>query len=115
MKIGSHEWYRQKYRDKVRNENKLKYREKLQVYLSLELREIKGISPELYEDIKKAFPEMDERLTLDEARMNKLFRKIFAESSLKALEMSYKLDGSFNELDNDPNFDLVERETEGIK
>lgn len=115
MRVGSYEWYIQKYKDTRREEAQLRYRDKLKVFLGLNLQELKEAGHPIYDIVKKAFPNLDEMATLDEARIVKLFDKIFNESSLKALELTYRLDGSMSDLENDPDYERVERETVDIK
>lgn len=115
MRFGSHEWYVRKYKEQQKLEAELKYRDKLKVFLGLNLGELKEADHPLYEIIKKEFPTMNDKMSLDEARMTKLLKKVFMESSMKALELTYKLDGSLTDITNDPDYDLVERETSDIK
>lgn len=115
MRYGSVEWYRQKNKERLRKEAELSYRDKLKVHLNIPLIELKETNPTLYEMVMKKYPLIDERATLDEARMIKLFEKVFVESSMKAIEMLYRLDGSMSDLTNDPNYEEVERATEDIK
>lgn len=115
MKFGSHEWYRQKYKEQQRIEAELRYRDKLKVFLGIRLEELKEAKHPLYAIIKKEFPDLDDMMTIDEARITKLLKKVFTESSMKALELTYKLDGSLTDIVNEPNYDLVERETKDIK
>lgn len=113
MKYGDHNYYLDKYKKVAQEQSKLKFKDKLKVWLSLPLVEMKDTS--LYKIIKSAYPELADEATLDEARMTKLFDKIFRESSQKALELSYKLDGSLADMSIDINFDDVDDATEGVK
>lgn len=115
MKYGSNEWYRKKYQDEVKATANIKYRDKVKVFLGLSLEELEKAGHPLYEIIVKQYPNLDKKATLDEARILKLFDKVFSESSMKALEMLYKLDGSMSDLENEPDYDEVEEATEGIK
>lgn len=115
MKKGSMEWYKAKHRETLRMEAELSYRDKIKVYLNLPLHELKEANPVLYQVVKEKYRTLDDNATLDEARMIKLFEKVFVESSMKALEMLYKLDGSMSDLTNDPDWEEVEAATEGIK
>lgn len=113
MKYGDHNYYLDKYKKVAQEQSKLRFKDKLKVWLSLPLIEMKDTS--LYKIIKAAYPELSDEATLDEARMTKLFDKIFRESSQKALELSYKLDGSLADMSIDINFDDVDEATEGVK
>lgn len=115
MKYGSNEWYRKRYQDVVKEEARLSYRDKVKTYLSFSLEELEKAGHPLYEIINRAYPGLDKKATLDEARILKLFDKVFSESSMKALEMLYKLDGSMNNLENEPDYDEIEEATVGIK
>lgn len=113
MKFGDELWYKKKYEEIAKAEARLKYKDKLRVFLSFSVKDIKGTP--LEQTIRKVFPEVDENATLDELRIMKLFDKVFVESSMKAMELTYKLDGSMNDLAEDPDFDEVDIATEGIK
>lgn len=115
MKYGSSEYYRERYRDVVKEEAKLKYRDKVKVFLSFSLKELKAAKHPLYDVIMKKFPTMDEDATLDEVRIFKLFEKVFNEGSMKALEMTYRLDGSMNDLVNEPDYEELDEALEDIK
>ncbi len=94
MKQFSREWYIEKNKEVVKEAAMLDYRDKIRVWLSLPIDELK--STPLYQMITDKYPGI-EHLTLDEARIIKLFEKIFKENSQRALEFSYKLDGSMDE------------------
>lgn len=115
MRFGSAEWYSEKYKRIIKETAKLKYRDKLKVYLSLSLGELRENGSPLYDIVKKEFPEMTDDMSLDEARMTKLFKKVFMESSMKALELTYRLDGSLSDITNEPDFDELEEALKEVK
>lgn len=114
MKFGDELWYKKKHEELIKAEARIKYKDRLKVFLSLSIDDIPKSSP-LGETLRKVFPNADPNTTLDELRVMKLFDKIFVESSMKAMELSYKLDGSMNDLVEDPDFDEIDVATEGIK
>ena len=115
MRKGSYEWYLEKYKQQIKETARMNYRDKLKVMLSLDLGTVKEINSTLYGIIKNEFPNLDDKDTLDTARMTKLMKKVFMESSMKALELTYKLDGSLSDLSVEPDYETLERELEDIK
>lgn len=96
-------------------ESELKFKDRLRVYMSLSLAELKKHGHPLYDVISKKYPNLDESLTVDDARVLKLMEKIFVESSNKSIELSYKLDGSLNDAKVQFDFEEIERLTKGVK
>lgn len=114
-RMGSHEYMVERRKEVIKQEAQMSYRDHLKVYLSFSLKELKQMKSPIYDIVKNAFPSMDENTTLYDARVTKLFDKIFRESSMKALELTFKLDGSMSDLTNEPNYDEVTENTGGIK
>lgn len=115
VRYGSHSYYVERKKEVIKQEARLSHRDKLKIYLSYTLEELKEMNHPLYDIVHKAFPELHEKATIDDARLTKLFDKMFREGSIKTLELSYKLDGSMSDLVNDPDFDEIDEATEGIK
>lgn len=115
MRVGSHKWLVERKKETLRQEAALSYRDKLKVYLTFTLEELKEMKHPLYDIVKKTFPNLPETATLDDARFVKFFDKLFRESSTKVMEMSFKLDGSMSDLTNDPDYAEVEEAMKGVK
>lgn len=114
MKFGDNkEFYRERQKEILKEEAMLRYKDKLKVWLSLSVGELKNTP--LYKMIKGQYPDLDENATLDEVRIIKLFDKAFVESSFKALEMTWKLDGSMNDVSVKVNFDDLNKEIGDIE
>lgn len=115
VRYGSHQYNLERKKEVIKAEARLNHRDKLKIYLSYTIGELKEMNHPLYDIIHKAFPTLHENATIDDARLTKLFDKMFREGSIKTLELSYKLDGSMSDLTNDPDFDEIDSATEGIK
>lgn len=115
VRYGSHQYNLERKKEVIKAEAMLNHRDKLKIYLSYTIGELKEMNHPLYDIIHKAFPTLHENSTIDDARITKLFDKMFREGSIKTLELSYKLDGSMSDLTNDPDFDEIDSATEGIK
>jgi hypothetical protein len=113
MRIGDEMWYKERLNAILKHEAKLSYKDKLKVFLSLTVEELAGTP--LEETIRRAFPNVNEKTTLDELRLFKLWDKVLVESSMKAMELTYKLDGSMHDLAPDTDFEEIEIATEGIE
>ena len=113
MRYGDQKYYEEKFKKMVDEEKKIKYRDKIRVWLSLTLEDIKETP--LGKKIKVLYPEIDEKVTLDELRIMKLFDKVFNESSMKAMELLYKLDGSMKDISVEINFDEIDDNLDGVK
>lgn len=114
VRIGSQEWYRKRYKDLVKEEAKLSNREKFKVSLSLTLKDLKVMKHPLYDVIKQKYPKLADETRISDARDFKLLEKVFTESSMKALEMTYKLDGSLTDIKNEVDYETVEKMTEDV-
>lgn len=114
MRVGSQEWYRNRYKDLVREEAKLSNREKFKVSLSLTLKDLKVMKHPLYDVIKQKYPKLSDETRISDARDFKLLEKVFTESSMKALEMTYKLDGSLTDIKNEVDYETIEQMTEDV-
>lgn len=115
MKYMSHEYLRERYKAQLKENAELKYKDKVKVFLGFRVKELKEMGHPLYKIVKKAFPDLNEEATLDEARITKLFEKVFYESSMKALELTFRLDGSMSDLESEPDYDEIDNATEGVK
>lgn len=70
-----------------------------------------------YAEIKEAFNnEISDDVTVDEVRVLTLFRQMLkgGTAGMKAMELTYRLDGSLNNLDSEVDFDDFKEGTEGI-
>ena len=115
VRYGSHEYMVKRQTEVLKQEARLSYKNKLKVYLSFSVKELKEMKHPLYDIVIKAFPTIDENATLDDARITRLLDSALRLGSIKAIEMTYKLDGSMSDLAAEPNYDLIEEETEGVK
>lgn len=115
IRFGSHEYMLERKREVIKAEAKMNYKDRLKVYLSFNVKELKEMKSPLYDIIISKFPDIDENATLDDMRIVKLFDNMISLGSSKAIELSYKLDGSMSDLSNEPDYELIEEETEGIK
>mgnify|MGYP003558508269 FL=1 len=78
--------------------------------MNMKLKDLEGFP--VYERLVKLG--YDTEMMIKEIRMNELLRKGLVEGSMKALELSFKLDGSLSDITIDVNFEEIEEETEGI-
>ena len=115
IRYGTHEWLQLRRKEIIKQEAQFNYKDRLKVYLSFSIQELEEMGHPLYKVIKKAFPTIDKSLTLDDARLTKLFESAISLGSIKALELTYKLDGSMSDLSNEPDYETISDETEGIK
>lgn len=71
----------------------------------------------LYEEIKEQFGEkVSDDLLLDEVRVMSLHRQVLrgGTAGIKAIELTYRLDGTLNNIENEVDLEDVEKATEGI-
>jgi aminoglycoside phosphotransferase family enzyme len=115
IRYGSFDYMLEKKREIIKQEAQLNYKDKLKVYLNFDIKELKEMNHPIYNIIKRSYPDIDETLKLDDVRITKLFDNMISLGSTKALELSYKLDGSMSDLTPEPDYDLISEETEGIK
>lgn len=115
IRYGSHEYMMERNREVIRTEAQLNHKDRLRVYLSFKVDELKEMKHPLYGIIKKAFPEIQDDATLDDVRITKLFENMISLGSSKAIELSYKLDGSMSDLAVEPDYDAINDATKGVK
>ena len=115
IRYGSHEYMIARNKEVIKNEAMLNHKDRLRVYLSFNVSELKEMNHPLYAVIKKAFPDIQDDATLDDVRITKLFENMIALGSSKAIELSYKLDGSMSDLAVEPDYDAISEATEGVK
>lgn len=114
-RYGSHEFMKARQQEVLRLESEISYKNKVKIYLSFDLGELKTINQELYELVKKAYPMLDDTATLDDVRITRLFDSAIRQGSIKAIELLYKLDGSMSDLTSEVDYAAIAEETEGIK
>lgn len=114
-RYGTAEYLKMKKQEVIKQEALMNYKEQLKVYLSFNLKELKEMGSPLYDIVVKKFPNVDEDFTLNEARFVKLFEKVIMESSMKALELTFKLDGSMSDLTSEPDYESITEATKGVK
>lgn len=115
IRYGTHEWLKERKSQVIKQEAMLNYKDKVKIYLSMTIKELKENNHPIYKTINRVYPDIDENLTLDDARLTKLFDSAIGLGSIKALEMLYKLDGSMSDLSSEPDYDHIAKETEGIE
>lgn len=98
MKFGKEakQFYIDRQKEIIKEEAILSYKDKLKAWLSMSIEELKETP--LYNILISKYPDISKDATLAELRIIKLFEKVFVESSQKALELSFKLDGSMDDL-----------------
>ena len=115
MRFGSYEYQVARKKEQVKQNAMLNYKDRLKVYLSFTIGELESANHPLAKIVLKHYPEISKFATLDDVRVIKMFDNMLTLSSSKALELSYKLDGSMSDLTNEPDYEIIEAETEGIK
>lgn len=71
----------------------------------------------LYSEIKEAFNgEIEDNVILDEVRVMTLFRQLIkgGTAGMKAMELTYRLDGSLTNIESDVDYDEIKEGTEGV-
>lgn len=114
-RFGTHEYMKMKKQEVIKQEAEMNYKDQLKIYLSFNVKELKEMGSPLYDLVIKKFPNADEDFTLNEARFYKLFEKVISESSMKALELTFKLDGSMSDLTSEPDYDSIAEATKEVK
>jgi len=112
LKYGNYDYYTKKKKTVLKQEAMLSYKEKIRVWLSLPLSELKNTP--LYNAIKNNYDVPDEA-TLDEVRIIKMFDKALVEGNTKILEMLYKLDGSMSDLTVSIDYGDFDETTEDVR
>ena len=113
MKFYEREYLLAKMKADAEYSKELNYKDELKVFLSLSIDEVKGTK--LHKEILRIYPDIDPSITLRQLRTMKMLEKMFVESSQKAMELSYKLDGSMSDLSVSIDFNEIDEGTEGIK
>ena len=113
MKFYEREYLLAKMKADAEYSKELNYKDELKVFLSLSIAEVKGTK--LHKEILRIYPDIDPSITLRQLRTMKMLEKMFVESSQKAMELSYKLDGSMSDLSVSIDFNEIDEGTEGIK
>lgn len=107
--------YEKLYKLEAEKLAKISYKKRLKTWLGQSLRDIQGT--ELFGEIKEAFNDnVDLDTTLDEIRIQTLMRNILkgGVSGMKAIELSYKIDGTLNEVEADVDLEEIEEKTGDI-
>ena len=115
MRIGSHEYVSERYKEVMVQEATLSYRNKLRAYLSFSLKELKELNHQLYDIVSKKFPDMPEEYTLDDLRITSLMNNMITLGSMKAVELSYKIDGTMSDTEMPIDHNAIEEEIGGIE
>ena len=108
--------YDRLYKEEAANLAKISYNNRLKVWLGRSLKDIAG--SELYGLIKEAFNgNISDDTTLDEVRIQTLIKNMLSggTAGIKAIELTYKIDGTLNNIEADVDLDEIEESTEGIK
>ena len=108
--------YERLYKEEAQNLAKISYNNRLKVWLSRSLSDIRGT--DLYGMIKEAFNgNISDDTTMDEVRIQALLKNMLrgGTSGIKAIELTYKIDGTLNNLEADVDLEEIEESTEGIK
>lgn len=103
------------YKMEAQSLAKMSYNNRLKVWFARPLKDIEGTH--LYGVIKEAFEgEIDGNTTLDEVRIQTLLKSMIkgGTAGIKAIELTYKLDGSLGNAEADVDLDEIEENTEGI-
>lgn len=107
--------YEKLYKLEAQELSKVSYSARLKVVLGMKIKDLKGTP--IYGAIAQAFEgQVDDNMTMDEARIYQLMRSVMQGGSigLRAIELSYKLDGSLNSPEVDVDLDEIDSATEGI-
>lgn len=107
--------YEKIYKLEAQNLAKISYNNRLKVWLGRSMGEIKG--SHLYGIIAEAFEgQVDDEMTLDEVRIQTLLKNMLrgGTAGIKAIELTYKIDGTLNNVEADVDLEEIEESTEGI-
>lgn len=115
MKFYSYKYQKERAKEALKQQALLNGKDILRIYLSYTLDELKLMKNPLYDKLIKAYPNLPNNMTIMEMRTMELLDKVFIQKSIKAIELTYKLDGSFDDTSTPPDFDTQEELTEGIK
>lgn len=114
-RLGDKDFYIRQKKLLQEQEKDYTYKDELRVWLNQPLSFFKENHHDLYLMIKKKFKNADDNMTLNEVRMTKLFENAFLLNSNKAIELTYKLDGSMNELAKEVDLSDVIENIGGIE
>ena len=107
--------YGRLYNEEASKLAEISYSKRLKIVLDKRIKDLVGTK--LYSDIKEAFDnEISEEATMDEVRVMTLFRNILkgGTAGMKALELTYRLDGSLVNIEKEVDFEEVEEGTKGV-
>lgn len=105
------------YQEEARQLATLSYGKRFKVWLSRPLEDFKGTP--IYNMAMEAFDgNIDGKTNMDELRIMQLFKQIVGPSpavALNAIKLSYQLDGTFNEKEQNIDLDEIDDATEGVR
>lgn len=107
--------YEKIYKEEAQRLAKISYNNRLKVWLGRSLKDISGTF--LYGRIKEAFNgEISDDTTLDEVRIQTLIANMLkgGTAGIRAIELTYRIDGSLSSVEQDVDLDEIEEKTEGI-
>lgn len=107
--------YEKIYKLEAQNLSKISYNNRLKATLSLTMKDIKGTH--LFGAIQEAFEgQADDNMTLDEIRIHTLLKNMLkgGTAGIKAIELTYRIDGTLNNVEAEVDIEEIEESTEGI-
>lgn len=117
FKFGSQEDYEKLYKLEAQKLATIGYAKRVKTILGSPVKAFAGTPIE--RALEEAFEGdiVDKNMTLDEARVMMLMKQMFkmGPTGLKAIELSYRIDGTFDNKEINIDLDEIENQTEGIE